>query len=78
MRRYVSKMFHMKQYEEEIKMCWWCIKNSVVIICFTALAVLFNHWWIIFFALLFMSDYKEVTRPKDKDEVANGTDRKDS
>ncbi len=29
------------------------IKNSINIICFTILAIVFNKWWIVFFALLF-------------------------
>lgn len=33
----------------------WAIKNSVCIICWTWLAVWFNHWWIALFAILFMS-----------------------
>lgn len=34
---------------------WWylLIKNSVVVICFTLLAVRFDKWWIALFALLF-------------------------
>lgn len=28
--------------------------NIFVLICFTVLAVLFNKWWVIFFALLFL------------------------
>ena len=35
----------------------WAIKNSVCVICWTILAILFNKWWILFFALLFMSSY---------------------
>ena len=31
------------------------ISNSIALICFTVLAILFNHWWIILFALLFHS-----------------------
>lgn len=29
------------------------IKNSITLICFTILAIVFQKWWIIFFALLF-------------------------
>lgn len=33
----------------------WTIKNSVVMIAWTALAIIFNKWWIALFAILFMS-----------------------
>ena len=33
----------------------WAVKNSIVMICFTALAVHFNHWWIVLFAAFFVS-----------------------
>ena len=36
------------------------ISNSIALICFTILAILFNHWWIIFFALLFHSSPREA------------------
>lgn len=31
------------------------IYNSIAVICWTILAILFNHWWIALFSLLFMS-----------------------
>lgn len=37
-------------------MIWaWAIKNSIVMIAWTALAIIFNRWWIALFALLCMS-----------------------
>lgn len=33
----------------------WAIKNSICIICWTVLAIVFNKWWIALFGLLFMS-----------------------
>ena len=36
----------------------WAIKNSIAIIAWTALALLFNKWWIALFGLLFLSDIK--------------------
>ena len=36
----------------------WAIKNSTVIICFTVLAIIFNKWWIILFAGLFLSNLR--------------------
>ena len=45
----------MNEKEYNFKMNLICIiKNIVSIICFTILAIMFNHWWIIFFSLLFM------------------------
>lgn len=36
---------------------WWylLIKNSVVVICFTLLDIHFDKWWIVLFALLFLT-----------------------
>ena len=31
------------------------IKNSICVICWTALAIVFNAWWIALFGLLFIS-----------------------
>ena len=36
----------------------WAIKNSTVMICFTVLTLTFNKWWIVLFALLFLSDLR--------------------
>lgn len=36
----------------------WAVKNSVCVICWTVLAVLFNKWWIALFAGLFISSLK--------------------
>ena len=36
----------------------WAIKNSIDIIAWTALAIIFGKWWIALFAALFMSDLK--------------------
>ena len=39
--------------------CWtWAIKNSIAIICWTALAIVFDKWWIALFGILFLSDIK--------------------
>lgn len=45
------------------KNAWWAwaIKNSVCIICWTVLAIVFSKWWIAFFALLFISSLE--TKP---------------
>lgn len=31
----------------------YVVKNSINLICFTALAIIFNKWWIVFFSLIF-------------------------
>jgi predicted secreted protein len=36
----------------------WAIKNSVAMLAWTALAIVFNKWWIALFALLFISGLK--------------------
>lgn len=38
----------------------WAIalKNSICLICFTVLAVIFNEWWIALFAAFFMTSYQ--------------------
>ena len=33
----------------------WAIKNSICVICWTVLAIVFNKWWVSLFGLLFMS-----------------------
>ena len=33
----------------------WAIKNSVCVICWTCLAIVFNKWWIALFGGLFLS-----------------------
>ena len=38
------------------KLFWLCIvKNVLALICFTVLSIVFQRWWIVLFALLFMS-----------------------
>lgn len=36
--------------------------NIVVLLVFLALAILFEHWWIIFFGLLFSVSYRDTTK----------------
>jgi len=31
------------------------VKNSINLICFTVLAIIFNKWWIVFFSLIFVT-----------------------
>ena len=49
-------------------MLYWCIKNSIVMICFTILAIVFDAWWIALFGALFMNDYKETISKEDEHE----------
>lgn len=36
----------------------WVIKNSVVMICFTTVAIFFGKWWIILFSIIWLSNMK--------------------
>lgn len=38
------------------------IKNSLCVISWVALAIVFNKWWIALFALLFMTSYETVRK----------------
>lgn len=54
------------------KHIWWAcaINNGINLICWTALAIIFGHWWIVFFAILFMSSAKtteEAVKDEDKE-----------
>lgn len=33
-------------------------KNTAMVICFTILAIVFNHWWIVLFSAFFLSSFK--------------------
>ena len=46
------------------------IINIVVIICFTALSIYFNQWWIVLFSALFMfkEEHKEWNGDFDEDK----------
>lgn len=39
------------------KSVWWAlaIKNSICVICWVVLAIVFNKWWVALFSLLFLS-----------------------
>lgn len=39
----------------------WAVKNSICVICWTALAIVFNKWWIALFGVLFMSSLQTET-----------------
>ena len=38
------------------------IENSVIMVCFTVLAVVFSKWWIVFFSVLFFSYEKKKVK----------------
>lgn len=44
------------------------IKNIVSIICFTILSIVFNHWWIVLFSILFLTIFKSSKRLEEDDE----------
>lgn len=39
----------------------WAIKNSIAILAWVALAIVFNKWWIALFGLLFLSSLKTTS-----------------
>ena len=43
------------------KHAWWAwaVKNSIIMICWTALAIFFGKWWIALFVAIFISGMKE-------------------
>jgi hypothetical protein len=44
-----------KNMDKNVMWWAWAIKNSICIICWTTLAIIFNKWWIALFGLLFVS-----------------------
>lgn len=40
----------------------WVLKNSIAILTWAALAIIFNKWWIAFFAVLFVNNIKTTYR----------------
>ena len=41
------------------------VQKIIVLGCFTALAIIFNKWWIVFFSMLFWP-FKEVEKEECK------------
>ena len=41
------------------------VKNSVVVICWTALAIIFGKWWIALFSAAFVSGMEVKTKAKE-------------
>lgn len=42
----------------------WAIKNSVCVICWVVLAIVFNKWWIALFSILFLCSPQTETVKK--------------
>lgn len=38
------------------------LKNSICVICWTALAIIFNKWWIALFGALFLTSYESAPK----------------
>ena len=49
----------------------WAVKNSVDMICWTALAIIFGKWWIALFAAAFVSNVK-FREPPEAGETNDG------
>lgn len=49
---------------------WWylLIKNSVVVICFTLLAIHFDKWWIVLFSAFFVTFVEYKNKESQKEE----------
>lgn len=44
------------------------VVRIVAIICFTILAVVFDHWWIVFFSYIFYPDFPKVKSQEEEEE----------
>lgn len=54
---------------DELKFYVICyIRNIIVLICFTILAIFFNKWWIVLFSMLFWVSVAKDKEEKDKEE----------
>lgn len=42
----------------------WTIKNSICVICWTVLAIIFDKWWIALFGLLFLSSLSTTNKKR--------------
>ncbi len=50
---------------------WWSVamENAICVMCFTALAIIFNKWWIVLFSIL------HATSVKVKEQEGEDNDR---
>mgnify|MGYP000673017084 CR=1 FL=1 len=58
-----------QQYNELCKLI--VIRNSISLICFTILAIIFKTWWIVFFAMLFTSYIDKEALGIDNNKTIN-------
>ena len=49
--------------------------NMTSIVCFTSLAIYFNKWWIVLFALLFRFEYSHSHDCNDTEDEKEKSDR---
>ncbi len=47
---------------------WVMIHNITAVVGFIILAVIFKHWWIVFFSLLFMQSFKHSHSNSSKED----------
>lgn len=53
----------------------WALCNISILACFTYLSIYFDRWWIILFAVLFVSEYKHNSDNKDiKESIDESND----
>lgn len=57
------------QYNELCKLI--VIRNSISLVCFTILAIIFKTWWIVFFAILFTSSIDKEAIGIDSNKTIN-------
>lgn len=53
------------------------IWNIIDIVSFTILAIIFEHWWIVFFAGLFTHSFSDIKEEEKDDETDNETYKMD-
>ena len=46
-----------------------CIKNMVVVVCFTVLAIVFEKWWIALFSMFLMTSYERKFKEEDDERT---------
>lgn len=56
-------------------MVFWMLVNIANIVCFTSLAIYFNKWWIVLFALLFRFKYSYSHEYNDTEDEKEKSDR---
>lgn len=56
-----------KEIVEHNKILNWqvLIKNSITLICFTILAIVFNKWWLVLFSIIFWTFIERQDKDKE-------------